>query len=72
MTMAELLPMAEGRERSEWRRTAQLAHLIANASRDSDAHPQPYTPDDFFPYPDEHGEEPTGGVEDIREAFLGW
>lgn len=33
----------------EWLRTAILASLIANANRDTDMKPDPFTPDDFMP-----------------------
>ncbi len=64
--------MAEGRERSEWRRTAQLAQILANASRDGEKHPEPFKPADFSPYPDEYETSETGGVRDLRAAFMGW
>lgn len=41
--------LADGRERSEWRRTAFLAALHANLHRDPRKH-KPYTTDDFFPF----------------------
>jgi hypothetical protein len=46
-TLRELVDMAEGRERSEWRRTAQVLALLYNAHFKGDK-----TPEDFYPFKD--------------------
>lgn len=51
--------MVDGRRKDEWRRTARIAQVIANANRDAKAHPQPFRDDDFNDYaPDRVPEKP--------------
>lgn len=49
--------MADGRRRDEWRRTARLAQVIANAHRDPKLRPRPYTDADFNDYAPEKSPE---------------
>lgn len=49
-TMRELFWMNDGRNKSEWARTALIACLLANPNRDTKKHSKPFTPDEFNPY----------------------
>jgi hypothetical protein len=44
--------MAEARKREQWAHTSLACCLIANANRDAKKRREPFTPNDFTPYPD--------------------
>lgn len=48
-TLAELLEMAEARERAEWDRTTNLMAMLANQWRDTKTHAEPFQPFEFNP-----------------------
>lgn len=48
--MRELLWMAEGRRRDEWRRTARVCSVLANIHRDTKTRPTPFSDEDFNDY----------------------
>ena len=50
MTLRELVQMYEGRERTEWGRTALIACILANSNRDPSKQRRPFTVDQFNPY----------------------
>lgn len=52
-TLRELIDMADGRNRSEWRRTAQVLTLLNNAH-----FVEKRSPEDFYPYSDESSAPP--------------
>lgn len=60
--------MAEGRERSGWRRTSSLMALVANALRDPSR--RAFLPKDFDPtYEEPRRPRPMVGVEVLRTVF---
>jgi len=57
--------MADGRERSNWNRSAALMSLIANCNRDPKRQPRPFKADDFNPFAQRNRVEKLS-KEDIR------
>lgn len=50
LTLRELLWMADGKRRDEWRRTARVCSVLANIHRDRKTRPRPFTDDEFNDY----------------------
>ena len=48
MTLRELVPMCEARNRADWARTSAVLAMLANTNRDPKKH-RPFTPTDFDP-----------------------
>ena len=44
------MAMAEARSRADWSRTSHVLAMMANANRDREKKPEPFTPADFDPY----------------------
>lgn len=82
MTVAELGQRMSSAEFTEWMVYAQLepfgprrederagmvAAMVTNVARDTKAHPQAFTPDDFFPDPDRRPVTPADRVARLRQ-----
>ena len=70
--------MWEGRQRSSWRQTAEICATFAEANRNPEQRPTPYTYRDFTPFPDDvpadtdDERDPRTLAQDMRKAWLGW